>query len=41
MIYRIIYPGMDEENHKNVGGHDWRKGVGSNPALPIVQQERV
>ena len=35
------FPGLDEKNHRNVSGHDWRAGVGSNRALPIVQQERV
>ena len=34
------FPGLDEENHKNVSGHDWRTGVGSNRALPIVQQKK-
>ena len=33
------FPGLDEENHKNVSGHDWRTGVGSNRALSIVQEK--
>jgi hypothetical protein len=36
-----FFPGMDEQNHKKASGHDWRTGVGSNPVLPIVQQDRV
>jgi hypothetical protein len=35
------FPGPDEENYKNVRGHDWHPGVGSNRAFTIEQQERV
>jgi hypothetical protein len=36
MIYRSIFTGLDEENHKNVNGHDRHRAVYSNRAPPIV-----
>jgi hypothetical protein len=42
MIYRTVFPAwMRKTTKKNVNGHDWRTGVGSNRAVPIEEQERV